>query len=108
MALALAFLVGLAGCAVQPSGPLRLGSAPPFGQPAGDQMRAALLLPLTGPQAPLGQALLNAAVMGLFDEAPSGVEFVPQDTGGTPNGAASAARAAIAGGARALVGPLTS
>ncbi len=108
VALALAFLVGLAGCAAQPSGPLRLGSAPPlFGAP-GEQVRAALLLPLTGPQAPLGQALLNAAGMGLFDEAPTGVEFVPRDTGGTAAGAASAARAAVAAGARALVGPLTS
>lgn len=109
MALAFALLVGLAGCAAQPSAPLRPGTAPAFGRaPAGDTVRAGLLLPLTGPQAPLGQALLNAAVMGLFDEAPSGVEFVPQDTGGTPTGASSAARAAIAGGARILVGPLTS
>lgn len=67
-----------------------------------------MLLPLTGPQAPLGQAMLNAGIMGLFDEAPSGVEFAPRDTGGTPSGAAAAARAAIAEGARILVGPLTS
>lgn len=67
-----------------------------------------MLLPLTGPQAPLGQALLNAGTMGLFDEAPNGVELAPRDTGGSPGGAANAARAAIADGARILVGPLTS
>ncbi len=70
--------------------------------------RAGLLLPLSGPQAPLGQALLNASYMGLFDEAPNGVEFVPRDTRGTPAGAAAAARAALADGAHMLVGPLTS
>jgi branched-chain amino acid transport system substrate-binding protein len=63
---------------------------------------------MTGPQAPLGQVLLNAGTMGLFDEAPSGVEFTPRDTGGTPSGAAAAARAAIGEGAQVLVGPLTS
>jgi len=67
-----------------------------------------MLLPLSGPQAPLGQAMLNAGTMALFDEAPTGVEFAPLDTGGTPGGAAAAARNAVAGGARVLVGPLTS
>lgn len=67
-----------------------------------------MLLPLSGPQAPLGQAMLNAGTLALFDEAPSGVEFAPRDTGGTPTGARAAAQAAIAEGARVLVGPLTS
>ena len=107
--MALALLVGLAGCAAQPGPPQRPGTAPPFGgRGPVAETRAALLVPLTGPQAPLGQALMNAAVMGLFDEAPSGVEFVPHNTRGTPDGAAAAARAAIADGARILVGPLTS
>jgi ABC-type branched-subunit amino acid transport system substrate-binding protein len=52
--------------------------------------------------------MLNAGTLALFDEAPTGVEFAPRDTGGTPAGAAAAARAAIADGARALIGPLTS
>ncbi|MBU8536921.1 penicillin-binding protein activator [Roseomonas tokyonensis] len=67
-----------------------------------------MLLPLSGPQAPLGQAMLNAGSMALFDESQSGIELAPRDTGGTPSGAAAAARAAIADGARILVGPLTS
>jgi ABC-type branched-subunit amino acid transport system substrate-binding protein len=72
------------------------------------RVRGAMLLPLTGGQAPLGQAMLNAGTMALFDEAGQGIEFAPQDTNGTPTGAATAARRAIAGGARILVGPLTS
>ncbi len=85
-------------------------AAPAFGgAPAQPTMaRAGMLLPLTGPQAPLGQALLQAGTMALFDETTNGVEFLPRDTGGTPAGAAAAARSAIAEGARALVGPLTS
>ena len=70
--------------------------------------RAGLLLPLTGQNAPLGQAMLNAATLALFDEAPSGVEFLPRDTAGAPAAAAAAARQAIAEGARVIVGPLTS
>ncbi|MGG5821324.1 penicillin-binding protein activator [Falsiroseomonas sp. HW251] len=104
-----AVLLGLAGCAAQPSAPSRPGTAAPFGAPGQGQVaRAGLLLPLSGAQAPLGQTLMNAAVMGMFDEAPTGVEFVPRDTGGTAGGAAAAARAAIGDGARVLVGPLTS
>jgi len=104
--IAVAALLGLAACAPQPSRPLIIGAAPPIG--AAPVARAAMLLPMSGPQAPLGQALLNAGTMGLFDEAPGGVEFAPRDTGGTPGGAAAAARAAIGEGARILVGPLTS
>jgi ABC-type branched-subunit amino acid transport system substrate-binding protein len=82
--------------------------APPFSEAPAPMVRAAMLLPLSGAQAPLGQAMLNAGYMALFDEAPTGVEFAPRDTGGTPGGAAAAARAAIADGARVLIGPLTS
>lgn len=106
-------VLGLAACAPQAPRPSFIGVAPPIGGqpvlpgPVGPQ-RAAMLLPLTGPQAPLGQAMLNAGYMALFDESQSGIELAPRDTGGTPAGAQAAARAAIADGARILVGPLTS
>jgi branched-chain amino acid transport system substrate-binding protein len=105
-----ALLLGLAACAPQPPRPGFVGIAPPLqpGYAPAPVARAGLLLPLSGPQGPLGQSMLNASYMALFDEAPTGVEFAPRDTGGTPAGAAAAARAAIADGARALVGPLTS
>ncbi len=107
--LAIAAILGLGACAPQAPRPGFVGVAPPIGAaPVAQNVRAAMLLPLTGPQAPLGQAMLNAGYMALFDEAPSGVEFAPRDTGGTPQGAQAAARAAIADGARILIGPLTS
>ena len=108
--LALGAVLGLTACAPQVSAPSVIGIAPPIGAAptVPQQPRAALLLPLTGPNAPLGQAMLNAATLALFDEAPQGVEFVPRDTGGTATGAAAAARQALADGARVLVGPLTS
>jgi hypothetical protein len=67
--------------------------APPIGlAPSGPVQRAALLLPLSGGQAPLGRAMLNAGTLALFDEAPTGVEFAPRDTGGTPARRRSAGR----------------
>ncbi|QXM23493.1 penicillin-binding protein activator [Elioraea tepida] len=68
-------------------------------------MRAGLLLPLSGPQAAVGRAMLDAATLALFQhEAP--LVLLPKDTGGTPAGAAAAARAALAEGASILLGPL--
>ncbi|RYJ01449.1 MAG: hypothetical protein EON47_10720, partial [Acetobacteraceae bacterium] len=62
---------------------------------------------LSGANRPLGQAMLNAAQLALFDQADPGIEFLPRDTGSTPAGAAEAARSALGEGARALAGPLT-
>ncbi|MBC9209191.1 penicillin-binding protein activator [Roseomonas aerophila] len=112
-ALALGALVALSACAPQASGPVFSGGvapAPGGGLPPGPPPRTkvALLLPLTGSNAALGQAMLNAAQLALFEQGAPGFEFVPRDTGGTSQGAAEAARSAIAGGARVLVGPLTS
>jgi ABC-type branched-subunit amino acid transport system substrate-binding protein len=66
----------------------------------------ALLLPLSGPNAGLGRALLEAAEMAVFDAADERFELMPRDTGGTPDGAAKAAQAALAAGARLILGPL--
>jgi ABC-type branched-subunit amino acid transport system substrate-binding protein len=65
-----------------------------------------LLLPLTGANAAVGQAMLNAAQMALFDLADERLELLTQDTQGSAAGAASAAQAAIAGGAQLILGPL--
>ena len=65
--------------------------------------RVAILLPLSGARADIGQAMLHAAQLA-FD-APL---LDAKDTAGTPEGAAAAARAAIAGGAGLILGPLTS
>jgi branched-chain amino acid transport system substrate-binding protein len=75
------------------------------GIPAG-KTPVALLLPLSGPNAGLGAAMLDAAQMALYDVADETLELLPQDTQGTPQGAATAAQAAIAAGARLIIGPL--
>ena len=74
--------------------------------PKPQTVKAALLLPLSGPQAEIGQQLLNAAQMAVFDVAADDFELLPRDTKGTPQGAAMAARAALADGAKVILGPL--
>lgn len=64
-----------------------------------------MLLPLTGPNAEVGQAMLRAVQLAFRDPAAPALD--PRDTGGTPVGAAAAARAAVEGGAGILLGPLT-
>jgi ABC-type branched-subunit amino acid transport system substrate-binding protein len=101
----LSLLLPSAACVSQP--PARLGAIPAPVLPGAARERVGLLLPLSGANRQLGQALLNAAQMALFDQADPGIELLPRDTGGTAAGAAEAARAAMAQGARALAGPLT-
>jgi len=68
--------------------------------------KVALLLPLTGPSAGIGQPMLDAAQLALFDVAGETFQLLPRDTKGTPQGAAEAARQALAEGARLIVGPV--
>ncbi|MCQ4162426.1 penicillin-binding protein activator [Roseomonas sp. GC11] len=79
----------------------------PLAPPPPPRAKVALLLPLSGPNAGLGQSLMNAAQLALFEQGEPGFEFLPRDTGGTAAGAAAAAQRAIQDGARVLVGPLT-
>lgn len=73
-----------------------------------DSVRVALLVPLTGPAAKLGQAMLNAAQMALFQFADDRFELLPHDTGGSVDGALVAAQLAIGDGAQLIIGPLLS
>lgn len=73
---------------------------------AGEKIRVAILLPLSGKSAPMGQAMLNAAQVAVFDMAGNDFELMPRDTGTTPDSAVLAARDAIASGAQLLIGPL--
>lgn len=70
--------------------------------------QAALLVPLSGPAAAVGQHLWNAAQLALFDVGGPGFTVQPIDTRGTPDGAAAAAQQAIAQGADIILGPLFS
>jgi ABC-type branched-subunit amino acid transport system substrate-binding protein len=66
----------------------------------------ALLVPLSGANAELGQAILDAAQLALFEAGGDRLILVPRDTGGNAAGAANAARAVIGEGARLILGPL--
>ena len=68
--------------------------------------KVAVLVPLSGANAELGQAMLDAAQLALFEAGDDRLTLVPRDTGGTAEGAAKAARAVIADGAKLILGPL--
>src|SRR5690348_18445822 len=80
------------------------GPQPPPGP--GGPVKVAVLLPLSGANAELGKAMLEAAQMALFTTGNDRLTLVPRDTAGTPDGAAGAARTAIADGAQLVLGPL--
>jgi branched-chain amino acid transport system substrate-binding protein len=76
------------------------------GSIAPESRKVSILLPLSGPLAPVGQSMLQAAEIVL--EAPGSPQFKAFDTEGTPSGAAAAAQQAVAYGAGIILGPLTS
>lgn len=71
-------------------------------------VRVGLLLPLTGNGSDVGEAMLRAAEMAVFDIGAERFELLPRDTRGTADGAAAAARSALDGGAQLILGPLFS
>ena len=71
-------------------------------------VKIGLLLPLSGRQAAIGKALLDAASMALFDLGEPWLELMPRDTGGDPAMAAAAATLLLDEGASLLLGPLLS
>lgn len=90
-------------------GPIISKSLPAQAQLPGGQAqttKVALLLPLTGNEANLGNAMLNAAQMSLFENAPDHLELISEDTHGNPESAARAAEKVIREGAKIIVGPL--
>jgi branched-chain amino acid transport system substrate-binding protein len=111
--LALGLSVLLASCAMAPKGkPGPVAPPPPVEQPDGgglpaDQARhrVALLVPLTGSNAAVGQSIANAATMALIDAGNKSVRMTTYDT--APGAAAAAARA-LADGNRLFLGPLLS
>lgn len=102
----------LGACAIIPKGPTT--NAPPPGPAAGpsgstplpaDQtrQRVALLVPITGSNAAVGQSIANATTMALLDTNASNLRIT---TYNTANGASEAARRAIADGNGLILGPL--
>jgi branched-chain amino acid transport system substrate-binding protein len=66
----------------------------------------AILVPLTGPRANIGQVLVQAAQLALQDPGSPRLDVL--DTTGTPQGAATAAQTAIANRDAIILGPLSS
>ncbi len=111
-------VAGMAACVPPPMVPAPVVSPqPPYGQPAPPPLppkpagpsgpaKIALLVPLSGANAALGQAILNAAQLALFETGGDQLTLVPRDTRGTADGAAEAAHAAVAEGVRLILGPL--
>lgn len=75
--------------------------------PAGTVGRAALLAPLSGPRASLGQIMTAAASLG-GNPTGAGAEVTVIDSGNTDESAEAAARQAIDAGAKMILGPLFS
>jgi branched-chain amino acid transport system substrate-binding protein len=73
-----------------------------------NETRVALLLPLSGPRAALGRAVLDAATLALFDVADGDFALRPYDTGGTADGADAAAENAGGDGVKLVIGPVFS
>lgn len=80
----------------QPEGPSRL-------PPDETRNRVAVLVPLSGPNAGLGQSILNAANLALLDTGGQRIRITAYDTA---RGAQAAANEAIADGSGLFLGPL--
>lgn len=101
----------LAGCStVVPKGPQQAPPPPPKqagtqpGRLPQDQRdRVAVLVPLSGAEAGIGQSIANAANMALIDSGGQGVRLTAYDTAA---GAVPAVQKALAEGNKLILGPL--
>ncbi|MFL0356624.1 penicillin-binding protein activator [Erythrobacter sp. GH1-10] len=103
----------LGGCAVIPKTGEPVSTAPdvtPTPQPSATALpsdatrhRVALLVPMSGSTAEVGQSIANATTMALLDTNASNLRITTYDTS---NGAGVAARQAIADGNKLILGPL--
>lgn len=98
----------LAGCATAPSGPLPPialpgGNGPPL--PDAPRNVVAVVVPLTGAEAGIGQSIANAAKLALIDSGERSLRLTVYDSEG-PGGAAGATQRALAAGSGLILGPL--
>ncbi|MEJ2409131.1 MAG: penicillin-binding protein activator [Novosphingobium sp.] len=99
----------LAGCAIVPKAPPPSGPAPQTAPPQSviptdtEHHRVALLVPVTGKNAAVGQSIANAANMALLDTGAKNLRVTTYDTAANP---ADATRRALADGNRLILGPL--
>lgn len=100
--LALLMVTVLAACTAVPRG----GNGPPVvvtPDPLDSLHRVALLLPITGPDAEVGQSIANATALALIDTKVTNIRMVTYDTA---LGVDAATRRAIADGNKLILGPL--
>ena len=104
----LASVLAVAACAPQTKAPVATPppptEAPAPEKPAEVVNRIAVLVPLSGTNAPVGVSLANAASLALVDTRKQGIRISSYDTAAL--GAREAARRAIADGAGLILGPL--
>jgi len=120
-----AFAAQLSGCTTEPAPPqVAQPPAPPAPPPeaaplppvatvpqtplqavTAGRAKVALLVPLTGPNKTVGQAMLDAANMALFDVS-ADIALLPRDAGSTPDDARAAATQAVTDGAGLILGPV--
>ena len=91
----------------KPVEPVVVEPAPPvLTAPETGPAAVAILLPLSGRYAGLGEFMLDAAQLALFDVADESFILRPYDTAGTEAGAGRAAQVAIQEGAAIVLGPV--
>jgi ABC-type branched-subunit amino acid transport system substrate-binding protein len=76
-----------------------------------EPVRVGLLLPFSGASEAVqkvASSMFDAAQLAAFEAGDDRFLIIPKDTRGTPDGAAAAARAALADGAEIILGPLFS
>ncbi|MCB2079795.1 MAG: penicillin-binding protein activator [Novosphingobium sp.] len=107
-----AALALLAGCKVIPKSGPEAPQPPPTTAPTPDTLptdterhRVALLVPMSGANAAVGQSIANGATMALLDTNAQNLRVTTYDTS---SGAAAAADKAIADGNKLILGPLLS
>ena len=101
-------LTALAACAPRQKAPVAPVAPAPVEKPVavkpGEVHRVAILVPLTGPNAPVGISLANAATLALVDTGKQGIRLTSYDTAAL--GAGGAANRALSDGAQLILGPL--
>jgi ABC-type branched-subunit amino acid transport system substrate-binding protein len=107
-----AFLLGiagvtltLAGCQTGPRQPIDTGPLEPPPIPGAVVNKVAVIVPLTGPDGPVGTSISNAANLALLDTGEKSLRITVYNSAG-PGGAAAAAQRAIAEDNRLILGPL--
>lgn len=103
---AAASILALAGCQTGPRPPAGPAPGEPLPAPDGQNYNGvAVIVPLTGPDGPVGTSISNAAKLALLDTGEKSIRITVYDSAAA-GGAAGAAQRAIAEGNRLILGPL--